>query len=1024
VRAAALDSDDQIPSKKFTFTFKSTDLDTPASGKSNPALGGTYNVFLFYADHGSDQYKVARSFPITIPAQPTGAADYEHVVVIGVDGAGTFFKNTNTPNIDTIFADGAMTYSARTEDPSMSAENWASMLHGVSAAVHGLDNDIAASKAFTNSAYPSIFKVLREKYPTAKIGSFSHWAPINTGIIEDGIGVDKTHGLSDAQIAAKTVEYVKANNPKFVFVQFDEADEIGHNIGYDIPQQHAKITEIDGYIGQIYKAYEEKGLLDKTLFIVTSDHGGVGRGHGEKADAETHVMFAASGKTVRNGGIGSMMIRDTAAIVLDALGCEIPAVYTSKVPENLYSDFSFGLTDKGVTVNGSSYEIEMYIEGADNRFGHDAWFGIYDGTVTEEDLYINGGSISQGAWDYIAQGSGKHTTALTAGSRLGSGRRTFTFKSSDLDSARASSNPAVGGTYTIFLFYTDGHDGNGYVVADSIGVTIKSDDGVSFGLAENGVAVSPDGSWSMEMYLEGADSSYEYDTWYGIYDADVSESEILAGGTSLSQGAWGYVKPQTNQDALTSGKYVFWFDSNNCDKSKANPVPGKTYNVYLFKCDRGGANSKQYTVAASFPLHIPSVANTGDGSLQFGFNKSNGISVNLDGSWSLNMFINGADSRFDDNAWVGIYNADVTKEQLLAGRGDMSQGAWTSIGDFDSSRKEFSFDSSMITSDKGPELGGSYNAVLFYSDSPPNGYVVARMIPFTLPKLNENVSFGLTTNGVKVNSDGSWSIEMYLEGADGRFQHDTWYGIYDSTVTVDDIKSGKGGISQGAWGYVVPNGENIHETKLSSGTNIGADKIVFSFKSSQLDNAADGKTNPQVGGTYNVFLFAADSGDNQYTVVKTISVTLDSDYSGGGAEDDDDNNDGTHTHSFDIIKRNDKNHWNECACGQIEQKKAHSMVDGKCTVCGYILKTDNEVKDPDDGDTEDKENNGGANTPGDTNKPSDTEDSNDTDTIKPDDGTKDSTKQKKTGCGSAIAASTVVLATVLVLGAGLKKKED
>jgi len=67
---------------------------------------------------------------------------YKYVVVIGVDGAGSFFKNASTPNIDTIFANGAITYNMLTANPTISAQCWGSLLHGVSANVHGLTNSI------------------------------------------------------------------------------------------------------------------------------------------------------------------------------------------------------------------------------------------------------------------------------------------------------------------------------------------------------------------------------------------------------------------------------------------------------------------------------------------------------------------------------------------------------------------------------------------------------------------------------------------------------------------------------------------------------------------------------------------------------------------------------------------------------------------------------------------------------------------------------------------------------------------
>ena len=40
-------------------------------------------------------------------------AGYRHVVVVGVDGAGGWFKDADTPNFDRIFQNGAVTYRAR-----------------------------------------------------------------------------------------------------------------------------------------------------------------------------------------------------------------------------------------------------------------------------------------------------------------------------------------------------------------------------------------------------------------------------------------------------------------------------------------------------------------------------------------------------------------------------------------------------------------------------------------------------------------------------------------------------------------------------------------------------------------------------------------------------------------------------------------------------------------------------------------------------------------------------------------------
>ena len=65
---------------------------------------------------------------------------YAHVIVVGIDGAGSFIRDARTPNFDRIFADGAVTYKALASNPSISAECWGSMLLGVGPEVHKLTN--------------------------------------------------------------------------------------------------------------------------------------------------------------------------------------------------------------------------------------------------------------------------------------------------------------------------------------------------------------------------------------------------------------------------------------------------------------------------------------------------------------------------------------------------------------------------------------------------------------------------------------------------------------------------------------------------------------------------------------------------------------------------------------------------------------------------------------------------------------------------------------------------------------------
>ncbi len=270
---------------------------------------------------------------------------YKHVVVVGVDGAGAFFKEADTPNLDRIFADGAVTYEAITATPSISAQSWGSLFHGVTPEFHGLNNTITEFQSYSiDSPYPSFFRVVREQMPEASLASFCHWNNINVGIIEEGIGVHKDHASGDLKVIKMARDYVKQEvkngngAPTLMFIHLDEADGAGHGNGYGTPAHLKKINQQDGWIKQLYDTYAELGLLEDTLFIVTTDHGGLGTSHGGDSDVEMKIMFAAVGKTVEKGTIGEMGIRDTAAVVLHALGLSEhqPEAWTARVPSGLF----------------------------------------------------------------------------------------------------------------------------------------------------------------------------------------------------------------------------------------------------------------------------------------------------------------------------------------------------------------------------------------------------------------------------------------------------------------------------------------------------------------------------------------------------------------------------------------------------------------------------------------------------------------------------------------------------------------
>ena len=265
---------------------------------------------------------------------------YKRVFMLGIDGMGAFNKDTSTPNMDELFDGYAVTYTALSSRPTISAECWTSMLTGATPEVHGLTN----ANMHKIDGLPTLFGLIRKALPDAETAAFTDWSCIAFEIVTPEGGADQLGTNPDDVLVPRIENYLDEHDPKFLFVQFDSVDGAGHRHGYGSKEHYDRITHVDGLLGRLIAKYRQYDRFDDTLFIVTADHGGtIKHNHGGWTDGEKHVFLGVRGKTVmRNSQIGEVCLRDYPEIVLYALGITPPKFdpkgYAAQMPLGIFEE--------------------------------------------------------------------------------------------------------------------------------------------------------------------------------------------------------------------------------------------------------------------------------------------------------------------------------------------------------------------------------------------------------------------------------------------------------------------------------------------------------------------------------------------------------------------------------------------------------------------------------------------------------------------------------------------------------------
>lgn len=266
-----------------------------------------------------------------------------HVIVIGFDGWGAYsVPKVDMPHVAELMDRGAWTLKKRSVLPSSSAINWASMFMGVGTEGHGYTQwgsktpEIPSIAVSDNGIFPTIFTIIREQRPKAETGVFYEWDGIkhliDTLAVSRHSHIEVTPDGSSTPITEAFISYIKESKPTLAWVTYDNPDVVGHNVGHDTPEYYAVLSKLDAYLGNIIEAVKDAGIYDSTVFIVTSDHGGINKGHGGITLSEMETPFIIAGPGVKPVGQfqSAMMQYDVAATIAALLELEQPQPWVGR----------------------------------------------------------------------------------------------------------------------------------------------------------------------------------------------------------------------------------------------------------------------------------------------------------------------------------------------------------------------------------------------------------------------------------------------------------------------------------------------------------------------------------------------------------------------------------------------------------------------------------------------------------------------------------------------------------------------
>lgn len=253
------------------------------------------------------------------------------VVLILIDGMrpdGTEICGNDT--FQALMRAGTSCFRAQTVMPSMTLPCHASLFFSVDPERHGITDNtwhpmVRPIEGLTDvvkkfGGKTAMFYNWEELRDLSRPGSLD-FSRFQTEALPLEEGIRSEDALTGVMLA-----YLERERPDFTFLYLGYTDCAGHDYGWLSPEYLRVLNHALACVRRIYDALPKAYSL-----VLTADHGGHGRGHGENVPEDMTIPVAFAGTPFEAGkALRAMSIKDIAPTILTVLGLPQPREWEGK----------------------------------------------------------------------------------------------------------------------------------------------------------------------------------------------------------------------------------------------------------------------------------------------------------------------------------------------------------------------------------------------------------------------------------------------------------------------------------------------------------------------------------------------------------------------------------------------------------------------------------------------------------------------------------------------------------------------